>query len=145
MCLVNHTVHGWMGLLHPHHVYFISVLSKNIQALTLTLQLGCGQLRKELPLRRGLRLGVTPSPPKEKEVPNTQRSLHPLLGTPPLLSSGQFFSLNIDTHTHEHTCTHRCIQAHTGTHMHTQICTYVRAPPTHTHTFTHTALAQRTK
>ena len=53
----------------PRILHFFPVLSKNTQALTPTLQPGCGQLRKELSFRWGLHLGVTPSPPKEKEAP----------------------------------------------------------------------------
>lgn len=126
----------------PCIFHFFLVLSKTIQALTQPLQPDCGQLQKGLVLRRGLHLGVTPSP---MEDVTSEHSLQPLLGTPPLLSLQQFSSFTIDTqHMHTHLCayTHtRCkyicihTQVHTGTHRHTK-CT--RAHKVHTCTQGHT-------
>ena len=49
----------------PCIFHFFLVLSETIQALTQPLQPDCGQLRKSLVLRRGLYLGVTPSPTED--------------------------------------------------------------------------------
>ena len=72
-----------------------------------------------------------------------EHSLQPFLGTSPLLSLEQLFSLTTDTQTHAHTllctdtqdanthvCTYRHTHSRTGTYRYTQAHKY-------THTFTH--------
>lgn len=74
-----------------------------------------------------------------------EHSLQPLLGTSPLLSLEQLFSLTTDTQTHAHTllCTHTqganthvCTYRHT--HSHTGARRYTHAQSAHMHTSTHT-------
>lgn len=99
-------------------IYFVSFLlpPRIFNNLHLILQLCCKELRKELILRLDLYLGVSISLQKAKEPLGHSAACYLLLMTPPLLSLGQFSSLNIAVRTH-----------------------------THTHAFTHPALAQRTR